>query len=74
MHRRCRGALANPQEVCGGVVGQLSARVDAGEGTLVVHYQSFVADVHIGGLSASKLTPQASMNLRARPISRAVFS
>ena len=44
------GALANPQEVCGGVVGQLGARVDAGEGTLVVHYQGFVADVHVGGL------------------------
>ena len=44
------GALANPQEVCGGVVGQMGTRVDAGEGTLVVHYQCFVADVHVGGL------------------------
>ena len=44
------GALANPQEVCGGVVGQVGARVDAGEGTLVVQHECLVADVHVGGL------------------------
>ena len=44
------GALANPQEVCGGVVGQLGARIDAGQGALVVQNQGLVADVHVGGL------------------------
>ena len=44
------GALTNPQEVCGGVVGQLGARIDAGQGALVVQNQGLVANVHVGGL------------------------
>ena len=44
------GALTDPQEVAGGVVGQLGARVDAGQRALVVQQQGLVGGEELGAL------------------------
>ena len=68
------GALADPDQVGGDVVGRAGAAVDPRQGPLVLEQEPFVTRVELDPVELLGSAPHARMNASARSISPATRS